>query len=204
MKIYIVGCAKSGTTLLKRMFYSFQVGVVVEECNINDFSRAQGNLVAKRTHNTLFCTSILRQHDIDSQLSLMKDMFVINVVRHPYSVLKSYKKDWGLDGGADWVNSMIQFNKYKDYIDLTIRYEDLVEFPDYIQEVIIEKTKLKPVNDFSAYPAFFPSNQVEIGAIDNYALRPLDKDKLVIPKRPYTIVKDEVINKYMKQFNYDK
>jgi hypothetical protein len=204
-KIFITGCAKSGTTLLKRMFHSFNDTTVIKnETGIYGFNSVKFNggfLVGKRRWDTLFSTSRLIKEDIKIQGDILKDLFVINIVRHPNSVIKSYRKDWDVDGGLDWVESINHYNKYKHLIDINIRYEDLIKTPNEIQKLIMEKTGLKKSHLFSDYPSFFPIKELEeVSSKENYKLRPIDINKLDIPEKQNTSISSGVINKLSKQF----
>lgn len=207
MKIFITGCAKSGTTLFKRLFYAFNdITVIDDEAGIYDFDNCTPDtehILGKRRWDTLFSTSRLTKPELDKQIDILGDLFVINVVRHPYAVLASYRKDWDIDGGADWVESINHYNKYKHLIDMNIRYEDLLINPDAIQLEIIKRTGLNPNAKFSSYPKFYPWNHL-IGFEENYKPRKIDTSKVIPPLKQDTMVKDELIDKYIKQFGYDK
>lgn len=188
-RIYITGVAKSGTTLLKRMFFAFKdVAVVNQEISIYDFHKMDipenKNLVGKRSTQTLFGCASLPQAEREQQINLLKDCIVINIVRHPHSVLRSYWRDFNVDGGFDWVYSMRETRKYNGLIHLNIKYEDLIKNPDAIQQKISNLTGLEIKHKFSEYPSFYPDINVDMQ--ENYKARKLET--IEIPKMGATII----------------
>ena len=79
-KIFITGCARSGTTLLARMFHAFEdVSVVENECTLEDFteycSANEGHfriIVGKRTERSIF-SNVLSEEETQKQLKLIED-----------------------------------------------------------------------------------------------------------------------------------
>lgn len=167
-KIYITGCAKTGTTLVRRLFNAFELKVYnFKEISLKNFLDSDFN-VGKRTHDTIFSNS-LSPSQIQSQLKLIKNINVINVTRNKEDVLKS-------DGG--WVkesryNSCLdQAKKYSSYINYTIKYENLLLNPNLIQEEIADKLNLKILYKWDTYPSFINLEEENQSALKGiYKLR---------------------------------
>ena len=89
-KVYITGCARSGTTLLARMFHAFNDTYVInEEVGLNDFIQycyeerdLHSVIVGKRTEYSIF-SNILSQDKIEESLNCLvgADIIVINCIR---------------------------------------------------------------------------------------------------------------------------
>lgn len=187
-KIFITGCAKSGTTLLKRMFHAFsKTYVIVAEAQLYNFAKLLPEevtkcdfLVGKRTWETIFSSSRISKKQIENQKKLIKrnNIHIINIVRDGRDVVISYMKDWGINGCFEWMECVRQAQN--EFIEHSIRYEDLIMNPDVVQAAIINKFGLEPCAKFSEYPMFVPENyNLEDPKInENYTPRPLDKSKI--------------------------
>ena len=180
--IYITGVARSGTTLLARMFHSFEgVYVINEECNIYDFSNCLSNkiIVGKRTENSIF-SNILSNREIKNQLNLMnkKNIFIINCVRDGRDVVESWVKAWELYNPFAWMSGILQSEKYKNKIKITVKYEELINNPDKIQNEIMKLTGLEKNFLFSEYPKFVPEESFK-STDEKYKLRGLELEKKI-------------------------
>lgn len=178
-KIFITGCAKSGTTLLKDLFRAFDVHVFNDEVTIDDFCNYKGSqkvVIGKRSVNTIFSSSNLRESGLKRQEQLIKEnnILIVNIVRDGRNVVKSMVKDWGYYNPFEWMSCIDQMDKYEG-IRLNIRYELLLEVPDLIQMQIGKALQLKPKTTFSKYPEFVPQDETRKGG---YKLRPIDPSKI--------------------------
>jgi len=183
-KVFITGCAKSGTTLLKDMFRSFGSTFVIEaETSVGSICKLKTKsvgkfdfVVGKRTWDTIYSCGRLRDTDIDSQYHLLQssDIIVINVIRDGRNVAKSLLKDWGWYSPFEWMECVRQSNEHNGIINLTVKYEDLLTRPDEIQNEIMVVTGMKPEHSFSDYPNFIETTEQRE---KNYTFRPLDKSK---------------------------
>lgn len=90
LKIFIAGCGRSGTTLMRHLFSSFDDCFIIKpESPFSVFEQyeeeiVRGNFgfaVAKRTAKTW-----------KDLASIPDDIFVIAMVRHPFDVMTSYLK----------------------------------------------------------------------------------------------------------------
>lgn len=173
-KIYITGCAKSGTTLVRRLFNAFELEVYnFSEIPLKKFLDSDFN-VGKRTFNTIFSNSI-SSSQIQNQLELIKNINIINVVRNKEDVLKS---DGGWVKESRYNNCLNQAKKYSSYIDYTIEYENLILHPNKIQKEIADKLNLKILYKWDEYPSFVnleEENKVTHKGI--YKLRPIGEPK---------------------------
>jgi hypothetical protein len=161
MKIFITGCARSGTTLLRRLFYSFDnVEIIDHELSLPEFvdKKSDKILVGKRTKHSILSHDYKEPEIFEkAALELLKHTKVINLLRNGYDVIES-----GEDATPQrWLDSIDAYLRLKEYIDLNIFYEDLVTNPDLVQDQIIEKFNLKKLHDFNEYPAFVPEKGLE-------------------------------------------
>jgi len=161
-KIYITGCARSGTTLLARLFYGFdRCQIINDECSLLDFTTLDTSdfdadfIVGKRTEKTIF-SNTLASGNIEKHLNLLDNILVINCIRDGRHVVESWVKAWGMYDPFAWMNSILQAEQYAEYIVLTIKYEDLISNPDLVQRKISEATGIEIKYPFSAYPEFVP------------------------------------------------
>ncbi|MBL4654084.1 MAG: sulfotransferase domain-containing protein [Flavobacteriales bacterium] len=159
MKIFITGAPKTGTTLLARMFNYFDCKVINEEGNMHDFHKQKDNgiYVCKRSENSLFSGAIPAD-PISKQLEWAKDFKIINVVRDGRDVIHSIYREWGVINPYIWINSIQSALKYESYIDLTVKYEDLITHHDLIQRKISQTFGLKKTGSFSDYPKNIPDD----------------------------------------------
>lgn len=178
MKIFITGCAHSGTTLLRRLFYVFKdVEVVSEEISLQGFIDYKGEaeiVVGKRTFRSIFSyakTSGEIQEDIE--LIQKNDIKIVNIVRDGRDVIESEE---GRVLPSRWIHSVKQALRFGHIILCAIRYEDLVRNPDTVQFYIGRVFKLYPTHMFSEYPNFVPKE--------------IDSEKPAYKKRP--IITDRI------------
>lgn len=177
MKIYIVGCAKSGTTLLRRLFHAYEgVQIIPREIPIDAFMDAKnsdGVLVGKRSAFTIFSyplsEGMLAWHK--TLISENKDTRVLCIYRDGRDVIES-----GVPLQR-WIASLLQMLYHREAIDLCIRYETLVRHPDTVQTFITNFLKLAPSAKFSEYPSFFPSDEV-VASGEKYKPRPISADRI--------------------------
>lgn len=172
--IFITGCAKTGTTLVRRLFNAFDLKVYnLEEIELPNFINS-GYDVGKRSFNTIFSNE-LPQPQIESQLKLIKDVNVINVIRNKKDVLKS-DKGWVKESRYD--ACMSQAKNHPSYINYTITYENLIKSPDIIQSEISNMFGLKVIYKWSEYPSFVNlEEEKEYTHKGIYKLRPIGEPK---------------------------
>lgn len=177
MRIYITGCAKSGTTLLRRMFYAFEnIKVIDYEISIEDFAeypKGGSILIGKRIFKTIF-SDVYRAVPVRKQINLIKnskDLVIVNVIRDGRDVILS---DDYLVPPLRWVKSMHQRRKFSHLIDFEVKYEDLITNPNLVQQDLISKFGLKKQYNFSLYPTFVPDKADNLFH-PNYDLRPINE-----------------------------
>jgi len=159
-RIFIVGCARSGTTLLRRLFHAFDgVEVIPHEVSLDLFvdmpPPADGKiLIGKRTIRTLF-SNCLPPLEGQRQLELIRardDMLTLCIYRDGRDVVESEYAP-----PVRWIESIHQMITLGDAVR-TLKYEDLVEHPDELQAGIAKACGLEPLHRWSEYPAFFPGD----------------------------------------------
>jgi len=209
MKIFITGCAKSGTTLLGRLMHAFSgIQHINEEVSIDDFVRVKPTtncLVGKRSEFTVF-SQIQKKEETQRQLELISknDIKIINVVRDGRDVVKSFWDDWGYWNPLIWIDAIQQMREYPQYISSTVWYEDIINRPNIVQYELMKHFNLDKVHRFSDYPDFTPGYSY-VSNKKNYLQRKIsnvsiNKDKNFYKKRPNDI---EYFNKQLEYLGYD-
>lgn len=170
-RIFITGCAKSGTTLLKRLFHAFSnVHILSDEVHIRQFVRHKSPttfLIGKRHRYSLFS-----EHLTDSawkeQMELVRqhNIKIVNIIRDGRDVIHSSE---GYVPPRRWVEAMRQRD---DSIAVEVRYEDVVTDPDRVQKKIADKLGLDIVYKWSEYPNFVPDAEF---AHSIYTKKPLNR-----------------------------
>lgn len=160
MRIYITGCAKSGTTLLRRLFYAFD-GINVIDCEISlyDFlSMPNGAdiLVGKRAYGDIFSCSLADEKLLQTVSLLLSNTHIkiVNIYRDGRDIVESGEKP------SRWIASIRQMLNYQGLLAINLRYEDLVKTPDIMQGLIASKLGLESICRFSEYPSFFREDEV--------------------------------------------
>ena len=210
-KIYITGCAKSGTTLMLDMFRAFdRTWVISGETQLQDFCDLKKEdvgdydfVVAKRSHDTVFSCASLKQSDIDRQLKLIKDNDInsINMVRDGRNVVSSFVKDWGLYNPFEWMRCIDQSDRYWYIIECMCYYESLVSEPNKVQKSLSTRFGLIANKPFEHYPLFIEDKEQRKG---NYTYRPLDKSRLKVDEATYLQSPNDVVyfDSLLKKLGY--
>jgi len=167
MKILITGCAKSGTTLLRRLFHAYNLNVCIKEGTIQQLIDSDYNVI-KRTANTILSNK-LKPQEIARQRKLIldNDIVVINIVRDKADVVKS---DNGYVTSQRYDACYLQFYRNRDIIGMTIYFNELIENPDKVQWDINKLLGLTPEFMWSDYPVFIDESKEEF-TNNNYKLR---------------------------------
>lgn len=154
MKILIVGCAKTGTTLLRRLMNAFHETRVYnwDEINIYKFAKQRKFNVAKRDSDTIF-SNIIPYEEIIKQKELIrkKKIGIILIERNHTNVLKSDNGYVPLDR---LISCMTQEMLHGEVITMRIRYEDVLRDPDLEQDRVARTFGLTKKNLWSEYPSF--------------------------------------------------
>ena len=160
-KIFITGCAKSGTTLLLRMCYAFKDTEVLyregfdgHELPFDQFVNYQSDkpFVIGKRHPPALLSNVLTKA-LDNQYDVIKknNIVVINVVRDGRDVVLS---DGKYVKPCRWIESIKQREFYKDVIALEVRYEDLIREPQKVQAEMENTLGLVSEHNFSDYPDY--------------------------------------------------
>lgn len=168
--IFITGCPKSGTYLLLRAMYAFDVYVlpvgaknsVRHEISSYHFMEhlldrrklgLTAPLVSKRHGGILshYHKDLYRKGGRKVEAARVN---VLNIVRDGRDVFESHvDKTIAI---LNWVSAMQQRRVHKDLVKLEVRYEDLVANPNLVQEKIAEAFGLRAKHKFSEYPDYVP------------------------------------------------
>ena len=162
-KIFITGCAKSGTTLLLRMCYAFKDTEVIykegfdgHEMDFDKFVKHASDrkfTIGKR-HPPALLSNVLVPEFQDQAGDIIKEQIaVINVVRDGRDVVLS---DGNYVKPRRWIESIDQRSKevFGNLIDLEVKYEDLVTDPEKIQRQMEQKFGLESDHSFKDYPDY--------------------------------------------------
>lgn len=172
MKIFITGCAKSGTTLMRRLFNAYDLRVAVDEMSLEDFVRSDYD-VAKRNASAILSNTINSeaQHN-QRKLILENDIKIVNLTRNREDVLRSEN---GYVTEARYQACVSQFYKHRDLIDINVEFEKLIRYPDDVQWEVSDRFGLTPEFMFSDYPTFIDPIKEKFKD-GNYSLRRLGED----------------------------
>lgn len=200
--------------MLLDMFHAFgRTWVINDEVTLEDFTNLAPEqvgdydfVVGKRSVGTIFSASNLTQRDINRQLFLIAKygIQIVNIVRDGRNVVKSYLESWGYYNPFEWMECVMQAEKYGEFIDTQIRYEDLLTSPDKSQETVSELFGLSITDNWSDYPNFVPANNRAVSS-RSYNLRPIEKGKLKVDRETYLRRPNDVefFNKLLTGLNYE-
>jgi len=185
MQIYITGCARTGTTLLNRLFYAFDdMSVHDVEISLHDYINASGwateHVCAKRSVDSLF-SNFLPPEEEQFQAGLVghNDITIINIVRDGRDVC--HKPDKGtVATPARWMASMNQMERSGNLIAYTVYYEDLVTIPDVVQNDLADSLGLVSEYRWSDYPNFVPAKGFSAPStqgLENYGKRAIEPSR---------------------------
>ena len=176
-RIHIVGCSKSGTTLLQRLFWSFKNTQVINgEINYKTACNAKAPsecelLVSKRSCFTVFSNAI-GEGEIKKQLNAFKDADIklIVITRERESCLNAksggpspHRYDACIKQQAIYANEISHF----------VTFERLISEPNKVQEELAAKFNLEIDHLFTDYPDFVPESSFVEGWGPSYRARRL-------------------------------
>jgi hypothetical protein len=176
MRIYITGCAKSGTTLLRRLFYAFDgINVIDREVSLYDFlsmPNGAGVLVGKRAYGDIFSGALVDEKLLQAVSLLLNNtqIKVVNIYRDGRDIVESGEKP------GRWIASIRQMLNYQGLLSINLRYEDVVKTPDTMQGLIASKLGLESIHKFSDYPTFFRGDEVD--AQEKYRPRKITPERI--------------------------
>lgn len=184
---YITGCARSGTTLLQRLFYSFDDGFIIDgEIPLEYFGgskqflkvtqKALNNkwILGKRWFTTIFSNTLnSTKLDEDSELIEKYDVKIINIYRDGRDVIESGKVD-----ARRWIDSIKQMTAFKHLITCNVQYENLIKMPDTVQTDISLILDLNIKAKFSEYPDFVPDRTFNLLKDKTYRKRVLSNERI--------------------------
>ena len=206
-KIFITGCAKSGTTLLFRLCKSFEADFTHgNEVNISDFihlakSSKSNFFIGKRGGRALFSVCHVKKY---RYIKIIKnnDIKILNIIRDGRDVVLS---DNNYVSPKTWFCCMRQSRKFRDYIYYEVKYEDLIRKPNRTQDRIAKKFGLTIKHKFSEYPNFVPDADfklVENKLRNKILVNPNEKEQVTTyRKRPLSFMsigKDKYKKAYIK------
>jgi len=213
-KIFITGCAKSGTTMLLDMFHAFESTYVIsDEVTLSDFCALTPErvgsfdfVIGKRSVGTLFSSSTLTERDIAQHGYLIEkhDIRIVNIVRDGRNVVRSYVNSWGYYNPFEWMECILQTQYRPDLIELQVKYEDLLSDPNGVQSQLEAVFAFNRIADFADYPKFVANDNRKVSA-HSYNLRPIDATKIQPDKTSYLRRPNDVeyFNQLLTGLNYE-
>jgi len=172
MKIYIVGCAKTGTTLLRRLFNAFDgLEVSQDEMYLYEFIDSKYN-VAKR-HKREMLSSAYEDEAVELQLTKadVNNIKIVYIERNRVDTLKS-SNGYVEPERYDFVTAQAQ--RLSNRIDCFVSYEELIKDCNKVQKQIAEDLGLTIKYKFSDYPNFIKEDNLNHG---QYRLRKIGEKK---------------------------
>jgi len=179
MKIFIVGCAKSGTWLLLRLFHAFDNVQLIGDDTERPLNFVKAMVVDegkvgvwKRTWNMAFSNhrDTIRP-PLEKQLAVVRShgIRLVYIRRERAGVLKS---DKGWVAAKRYDDCELQAQEFADDISFVVNFEDLLRDPDTVQRDLAEALGLTIVHSWSDYPDFVPDEAFAIhDGKENYSKR---------------------------------
>jgi hypothetical protein len=176
MKIFITGCAKTGTTLVRRLFNAFDLKVYNGgEISLENLL-ASGDNVGKRTSMSIL-SNILSPQQKKRYVKIIEsnNVKIINVVRNKVDTLKS---TGGYVSEQRYNACMKQKKELNDIITYIVDYDKLIIEPNKIQEEISNLLGLTIIHKWSDYPNFIniEEESPDLQQSDRYSLRKIGKN----------------------------
>jgi hypothetical protein len=170
-RIFVMGCARSGTWLLTALLSTFRdVENFPDETGVETFGTHAASrpvLVLKRGHRSY-----------ETIENIPHDIHIGWIVRHPFDVLTSYNPTTGLKYHVPphrWLGEMLALQylvETKRPNAIVIRYEDLVTRPDAVQREVAEAFGLEVEAGTDAIVNRFRPSEAADRAM--HGLRPID------------------------------
>lgn len=172
MKIFITGCAKTGTTLVRRLFNAFDLKVYNHTEMSLDWFLNSNYQVCKRTVRAPFSNSYPNQETLLDDLDKLRvnRLTVINVTRNKADTTKSSN---GYVSSERYDECERQVAQYGEHIAFTIPYERLMIEPDEIQKELATILGLTILHKWSDYPNFINKDEERVNS-GIYELRPIN------------------------------
>jgi len=179
MKIFIVGCAKSGTWLLLRLFHAFDDLELIGDDTERPIKYLKSMVVSegkfgvwKRTWNMAFSNHRDKiRPSLETQLALARShgIKLVYIRRERAGVLKS---DNGWVAAARYDDCELQAEEFADDLAYVVQFERLLKEPNVVQEELAEALGLTIVHPWSDYPDFVPDQAFAIHeGKENYSKR---------------------------------
>lgn len=165
MKFFIVGCAKTGTWLITRLFYAFDGFEKIfldDEHSLQFLLQAEclqkdAHMICKRTCSSIFSNVFTEKFNEDLKLIKEHDIKIIYIRRNKIDTMKSNN---GYVSAERYDACEHQARIYSDYIDYVIDYDKLIIDPDRTQLEIASKFRLDIKYKWSDYPNFIRKSVV--------------------------------------------
>lgn len=198
-RIFITGCGGSGTTVLRRLFNAFDnVEIIDGQITIDNYLKRNTKkkfLIGKRMGKTIYSGG-LSNSEAKNQIPKIKNIGILNIIRDGRDIM--YKRPWKMTPSR-WIRSMEQWEKWPQYINLNIKYEDLVINPDKIQNNIANVFNLSIIHKFSDFPSFMPEWDGINEGKKIHELRKLDTNSI---GKNYNYYKKVCSKKEKERFDY--
>ena len=216
-RILIVGCAGSGTTLMRRLFYGFRgVELVtvgssknIEETSLEAFIKYKSDspvLVGKRVKATIFSTDTLGKQALEKQAGIIRKrkILVVNMIRDGRDVILSTVTSKKIPvTPRRWIHSMRHRRMYPDLIAYEAKYEDVIRSPMRIQSEMAAKLGLTILCNWDTYPDFVPAKEFKMrgsGRDKRYGARRLSNARIgKDPKAYLTIIKKPLLVRHFEK-----
>jgi hypothetical protein len=194
MKIFIAGCARSGTSLTRRLMnYFADTFVFRPEAPVARFADLHGPEAVKVIKRTAACYRYLPM--------LPGDVELLYCIRHPFDVLTSRHQRAAADAPfhvsqSRWSAEYDAFHKLReqqpDRRIFCLRYEDLIVAPDATQRRLAAFFNLSPTTPFS-------DHTISSASIEKWRHRPELRD--FIEALPTEFMR--AIEGFCREFGYD-
>lgn len=160
-KIYITGCAHSGTTMLLGLMHAFGWPVIPAEITEEQLAiwanlahRRYDGIIGKRSYDAIFSSMLTEGQILEKLLLLYTDKIeILHITRNKEDVLRSH----GGEVSEERYDACVrQATEHRGRIKLAVTYEEILMDPVGMQATIEMYFGLKRVHDWADYPDFVP------------------------------------------------
>lgn len=167
MKIYIVGCAKTRTTLVQWLFSGFENTVVIPgECDISVFrghglQGSNANVVAKRCRKSILSDKISMRRLFKQALHLYYfRIALVRTVRNDSAVLGSTSDNNTVTSERLEACKKQYARFFRHHVKCTINTDELLSNPDKVQYEVVKSLGLEVKQRWSEWPVWAPMGQM--------------------------------------------
>lgn len=179
-RIFIFGCARSGTTLLLNLFHTFS-GVEVWDDEANYFENCFNRLIVTPTTGTIVAkrTPTCGGHLVEDA-ARSRATWIVEMLRDPRDVVTSQLNGEFYCDFNRWRSDVLTGQRLAGWHVrlLRLRYENLVSNPEDAQRSLAAALGLRADHSFTGFVDAVPSTLSEVAREILGGLRPIASDRV--------------------------